>query len=281
MALAAARDPGADSSVLRLRDVVKTYVMGSEEVHALSGVSLSDRRERIRRNHGAVRLGQVDPDEHHRLPRRADQRATTRSTAIESADKSEAELADIRNREIGFVFQRSTCSALAPAQRGAAADLRRHRQGRAAQAGPGGTRAGRPGDRMAHRPNELSGGQRQRVAIARALVSIRRSSWPTSRPATWTPRTGAEIMQMLDELHASGQTIIVVTHEDNIAAHASRTILLRDGKIESDLCNANPVRAPIERGPLARTRDARIARLPGIAAHRIVGNCREQGARRR
>jgi putative ABC transport system ATP-binding protein len=99
------------------------------------------------------------------------------------------------------------------------------------------------GDRMRHKPNELSGGQRQRVAIARALVfnpSIILADEPTGNLDS---KTGEEIMGMLDSLHDSGQTIILVTHEDNIADHAHRTIRLRDGKIESDIMTRDAVAA--------------------------------------
>jgi len=98
-------------------------------------------------------------------------------------------------------------------------------------------------DRMKHKPNELSGGQRQRVAIARALVfnpSIVLADEPTGNLDS---KTGDEIMGMFDKLHAEGQTIILVTHEDHIAAHAHRTIRLRDGKIETDVRNRAAVAA--------------------------------------
>ncbi len=246
MAFAAARDAGANSSVLLLRDVVKTYVMGSEEVHALSGVSLT-----ITENEYVAIMGPSGSGKSTLMNIIGCLDVPTSgfySLGGESvADKSEAELADIRNRLIGFVFQtfnlipRSDVlhNVELPLIYGGIgkAERRRRAQEVLEQVGLA--------NRMAHRPNELSGGQRQRVAIARALVfnpSIILADEPTGNLDS---RTGAEIMQMLDELHASGQTIIVVTHEDNIAAHASRTILLRDGKIESDLCNANPVRAPL------------------------------------
>ena len=245
MALAAARDPGADSSVLRLRDVVKTYVMGSEEVHALAGVSLDDRRERIRRDHGSVRLGQVDADEHHRLPRRADQRFY--SLDGESvADKSEDELADIRNRQIGFVFQTFN---LIPR-----VDVVQNVELPLIYAGIGKAERRRRAEEDSSRSDWRTAWRTSRTSCPAASASawrsparwsaIRRSSWPTSRPATWTAhrrrdhgdaRRAARERQHHHPRHPRGR----------IAAHASRTILLSDGMIESDLCNANPVRAPL------------------------------------
>ena len=156
------------------------------------------------------------------------------------ADMSESQLAEIRNRLIGFVFQtfnlipRSNIfhnvelplvyGGMPKAKRRILAEEAIERVGLA--------------DRMKHKPNELSGGQRQRVAIARALVynpSIILADEPTGNLDT---KTGDEIMSVLDELHASGQTIILVTHEDFIARIAQRQVHLRDGKIERDFMAA-------------------------------------------
>ena len=153
------------------------------------------------------------------------------------ADKSEGELAEIRNRLIGFVFQTFNLIPRSDIFHNVELPLiyggmpkaeRRERTEHAIQ------QVGLA-DRMKHKPNELSGGQRQRVAIARALVfnpSIILADEPTGNLDS---RTGSEIMSMFDDLHAAGQTIILVTHEDHIAEHAHRTIRLRDGKIETDI----------------------------------------------
>ena len=223
------------SAVLKLRDVVKTYQMGSELLHALNGVSVDiDRNEfvAIMGPSGSGKstlmniIGCLD------VP-------TSGAYSLDGemvADKSEAELAEIRNRMIGFVFQTFNLIPRANILHNVELPLIYggvHKRKRRALAEDALRRVGLA-DRMLHKPNELSGGQRQRVAIARALVfnpSIILADEPTGNLDT---RTGEEIMSMFDELHAAGQTIILVTHEDNIAAHADRVITLRDGLIEDD-----------------------------------------------
>jgi putative ABC transport system ATP-binding protein len=224
-----------DAPTLSLKDVVKTYVVGSETVHALRGVSLD-----IARNEYVAVMGPSGSGKSTLMNVIGCLDVPTSGTySLEGqmvADMSEYQLADIRNQRIGFVFQTFNLIPRANIFHNVELPLiyagvsKAERRGRVEKA------IARVGlaDRVKHKPNELSGGQRQRVAIARALVgnpSIILADEPTGNLDS---KTGDEIMSVLDELHRSGQTIILVTHEDYIAEHALRVIRLRDGVIESD-----------------------------------------------
>ena len=223
------------TEIIETRGIQKEYVMGSEVVKALRGVDLD-----IRRNEYVAIMGPSGSGK------------STLMNLIGCLDTPSAgeyvlngqpvaglgddELARIRNREIGFVFQtfnllpRSTALENVELPLVYAGLPRQERRERAIEA----LRAVELTDRMGHRPNELSGGQRQRVAIARALVtnpSIILADEPTGNLDS---RTSEEIMQLFRRLHGEGQTIIMVTHEMDIAARAERLVTLRDGRIESD-----------------------------------------------
>ncbi len=226
--------PG-NGTTLALRDVVKTYEMGADRVQALRGVSLD-----VRRNEYVAIMGPSGSGKSTLMNLIGCLDVPTSGTyALEGqmvAEMSEYRLADIRNQRIGFVFQTFNLLPRADVFHNVELPLiyagvaRKNRRGRVEQAVE---RVGLA-DRMRHKPNELSGGQRQRVAIARALVgkpSLILADEPTGNLDS---KTGDEIMGLLDELHRSGQTIVLVTHEDYIAEHANRIIRLRDGMIESD-----------------------------------------------
>ena len=223
------------SLVIDIKEVTKLYRMGAETVHALRGVALqvhSNEYLAIMGPSGSGKstlmnmLGCLD------TPTSGHYQFNGRDVSSMSDD----ELAAIRNREIGFVFQtfnllpRSTSlhNVELPLIYAGLPPHERRERARQAMQNVG------LGDRMLHKPNELSGGQRQRVAVARALVnhpSIILADEPTGNLDS---KTGEEIMQLFDQLYEQGNTIIVVTHEEDIARHARRTIRLHDGLIASD-----------------------------------------------
>jgi len=229
------------NSIIQVSDLTKIYQMGTQEVRALNGVSFD-----VQPNEYIAIMGPSGSGKSTLMNLIGCLDTPSSGTYIlNSQDVSEledSELAEVRNREIGFVFQtfnllpRTDClsnvelpliySGIKTAERHERASETLRRVGL--------------GDRIDHKPNELSGGQRQRVAIARALVnnpSILLADEPTGNLDT---QTGEDIMRLFEELYRSGNTIIVVTHEPEIAEHARRIIRLRDGKIESDKKVENP-----------------------------------------
>jgi putative ABC transport system ATP-binding protein len=227
------RPPGP--IVIDIEHITKHYVMGEETVHALRGVSLQ-----IRRNEYLAIMGPSGSGK-STLMNMLGCLDTPSAGRYEFNGKNvsemdDDELAAIRNHEIGFVFQTFNLLPRSTSLRNVELPLiyagvdPETREERAAQA----LRDVGLGDRLHHKPNELSGGQRQRVAIARALVnnpSIVLADEPTGNLDS---KTGEEIMALLEHLYQRGNTIILVTHEADIAAHARRTVYLRDGLVESD-----------------------------------------------
>jgi len=225
-----------DECVIRLEGLEKTYDTGSEQqVRALQGVSL-----RIARNEYVAIMGPSGSGKSTLmnligcLDTPSQGRYWLNGRLV--SELSDDELANIRNREIGFVFQTFNLLARATALHnvelpliyaGVAAGERLERARQTLQA------VGM-GDRMYHKPNELSGGQRQRVAIARALInhpSILLADEPTGNLDT---QTSQEIMALFDHLHRQGHTIVLITHEHDIAGYAHRLIVLRDGVVAAD-----------------------------------------------
>ncbi len=230
-----APSPSTSEALIRMRSIWKTYEMGNEELHALREVSFD-----VKKNEYLAIIGPSGSGKSTLMnligcldsPSKGDYWINGNLVS----DMSDDELARIRNKEIGFVFQTFNLLARATALHNVELPLiyagmragERHDQAQAALASV------ELGDRVTHRPNELSGGQRQRVAIARALVnnpSILLADEPTG---ALDSKTSVEIMALFEKLHSEGNTIIVVTHEHEVAERAHRIISIRDGQIEKD-----------------------------------------------
>jgi putative ABC transport system ATP-binding protein len=226
-------------ALIETRDLWKTYVMGSEEIHALRGVSIE-----IQRGEYVAIMGPSGSGKSTLMNLIGCLDTPSKGTYLlnekEVSRMDDDELARIRNEEIGFVFQTFNLLPRATALHNVELPLvyagigsaDRTERAKAALAKV------ELESRMHHRPNELSGGQRQRVAIARALVnnpSILLADEPTGNLDS---KTGVEIMALFERLHEAGNTIIVVTHEADIAAHARRAIHIRDGMVEKDVSRA-------------------------------------------
>jgi putative ABC transport system ATP-binding protein len=226
-------------TIISVRDLARTYIMGTEKVHALRSVTLQ-----IAKNEYVALMGPSGSGKSTLMniigcldtPTSGEYYLNEQLVS----DMTDGELAAVRNKEIGFVFQTFNLLPRLSALENVAlplvyAGIRKSRRIEIAeqvleQVGLG--------DRMNHKPNELSGGQRQRVAIARALVnkpSIILADEPTGNLDT---KTSLEIMEIFGKIHALGNTIILVTHEPDIAAYAHRIVKLRDGFVESDGANA-------------------------------------------
>ena len=222
--------------LIETRDLWKTYQMGDELIHALRGVSVS-----IERGEYVAIMGPSGSGKSTLMNLIGCLDTPSKGTYLlngkEASQMNDNELARIRNEEIGFVFQTFNLLPRATALHNVELPLvyagvqKKERLERAKAA----LEKVELTSRMHHRPNELSGGQRQRVAIARALVnnpSILLADEPTGNLDS---KTGVEIMALFDRLHGAGNTIVLVTHESEIAAHAHRVISIRDGGVERDL----------------------------------------------
>ena len=226
-------------ALIETHDLWKTYTMGDEEIHALRGVSIQ-----IEKGEYVAIMGPSGSGKSTLMNLIGCLDTPSKGTYLlngkEVSTMNDNELARIRNEEIGFVFQTFNLLPRATALHNVELPLvyagvsSKVRLERAKQA----LDKVELSQRMTHKPNELSGGQRQRVAIARALVnnpSILLADEPTGNLDS---KTGVEIMALFARLHEAGNTIVLVTHEADVAAHAKRQILIRDGQVEKDIRQA-------------------------------------------
>nr|WP_236139837.1 ABC transporter ATP-binding protein [Mongoliitalea daihaiensis] len=232
--------------MIETTDIQKTYKMGTEVVNALRSVSIE-----VNKGEYVAFMGPSGSGKSTLMNIIGCLDTPTAGTYILNnknvSDMTENELAEIRNKEIGFVFQTFNLLPRASCLENVALPLiyagysKSDREERAFEALKNVGLA----DRVGHKPNELSGGQRQRVAIARALVndpSIILADEPTGNLDS---KTSYSIMELFHDLHQKGNTIIMVTHEDDIAHYAHRIVRLKDGLVESDTINPNPTRAAV------------------------------------
>jgi len=230
----------ASSTLIEIQEIARQYTIGTETIHALTSVSLNIKKGEFVALMGPSGsgkstlmniLGCLETPNH----------GAYILNGINVSEMSDDELAEVRNKEIGFVFQTFNLLPKSTALENVALPLiyagikQSVREEKATQA----LNSVGLGNRIDHRPNELSGGQRQRVAVARALInnpSIILADEPTGNLDT---KTSIEIMGLLEEIHSKGNTIILVTHEEDIAQHAHRIVRMRDGLIEADYPNTD------------------------------------------
>lgn len=229
--------------IIKIAGLSKTYMMGAEKIEALRNISLS-----IHKNEYVALMGPSGSGKSTLMNLIGCLDSPTSGeyylNGVNVSSMGDAELAEVRNKEIGFVFQTFNLLPRMSSLENVALPLlyaglsQKDRLEKAEKA----LRSVGLGDRMTHKPNELSGGQRQRVAVARALVNnpaIILADEPTGNLDT---KTSVEIMALFELIREQGNTVILVTHETDIAAHAHRIVRLRDGMIESDEINPNPVK---------------------------------------
>lgn len=232
-----------NSDIIKIKGIKKYYKVGTQEVRALDGVDLT-----IHGNEYVAIMGPSGSGKSTMMNILGCLDSPSGGSyilnGIDVSKMNDNDLAEVRNKEIGFIFQSFNLLPRYSALENVALPLiysgesKKERDIRAESA----LESVDLTDRMHHRPNELSGGQRQRVAVARALVnkpSIILADEPTGNLDS---KTSVDIMKLFQDIHNKGNTIIVVTHEEDIAKHAHRIIRLRDGLIESDEINPNPLR---------------------------------------
>jgi putative ABC transport system ATP-binding protein len=229
--------------IIRIQGIKKFYKVGTQEVRALNGVDII-----INQNEYVAIMGPSGSGKSTMMNILGCLDSPTDGTYIlngtDVSKMDDGQLAEIRNKEIGFVFQSFNLLPRYTALDNVALPLIYSGAGKAERDNRAKEALGSVDltDRMHHKPNELSGGQRQRVAVARALVnkpSIILADEPTGNLDS---KTSKDIMKLFDNIYKMGNTIIVVTHEEDIAKHARRIIRLRDGLVESDEVNENPVK---------------------------------------
>ncbi|MFM6976734.1 MAG: ABC transporter ATP-binding protein [Sphingobacteriaceae bacterium] len=226
--------------LISLKDIGRKYVIGAETIHALKSVTLT-----IKKGEFVALMGPSGSGKSTLMNILGCLDTPTKGeyvlNGINVSEMTDSELADVRNREIGFVFQTFNLLPRSSSLDNVALPLvyagvkKEERDERALKA----LENVGLGERTGHKPNELSGGQRQRVAVARALInnpSIILADEPTGNLDS---KTSVEIMNLIEEIHAKGNTIILVTHEEDIAQHAHRIVRMRDGLIESDTPNTH------------------------------------------
>ena len=225
--------------IIELSNIKKEYKIGTEEIHALSGVTLN-----IFKNEYVALMGPSGSGKSTLMNMLGCLDSPTSGKYILNklavAQMSDNELAEVRNKQIGFVFQtfnllpRSTTleNVMLPLVYAGIEKNKRQEMATKVLEQVG------LGNRMSHRPNELSGGQRQRVAIARALVNNPAIILADEPTGNLDSKTSVEIMGLLEDIHKNGNTIILVTHEEDIALHAHRIVRLKDGLVESDTLNS-------------------------------------------
>jgi putative ABC transport system ATP-binding protein len=228
------------ADVIRTVNLAKVYRMGTEEVHALRDISIT-----IKKGEYVALMGPSGSGKSTLMNMLGclDTPSSGQYFLSEQdvSQMNDNQLAEVRNKEIGFVFQtfnllpRSTAldNVCLPLIYAGKAKKERVLRGQQVLEQVG------LGDRMSHRPNELSGGQRQRVAVARALVNHPAMLLADEPTGNLDSKTSIEIMGLFEEIHRNGNTIVVVTHEEEIAQHAHRIIRLKDGLVESDTVNQN------------------------------------------